>query len=201
MNYEVTTQTNSNQDEPPYYDPQTGEYLGAFKSEREAKEYFLSTGMSEEDYDWLEANKDNLFSEEETKEFKYKPRKIVSVIGGVNGISKLKVKFWLNPTNRSIISHLQRCDRNTPRDTVAALLEALFSDWPAVEGYWLWIAQTYTCRVINLNINEVVKEHRKWNIKKTPAEAFSFFLRFRRKRKLRKPPDSTSKRKEDRNAT
>lgn len=31
MNYEETSKTNSKQDEPPYYDPQTGEYLGAFK--------------------------------------------------------------------------------------------------------------------------------------------------------------------------
>ena len=49
------------QEGPPFYDMETGEYLGGFKSKKEAKDYFLSIGMSEEDYDWLEANKDNLF--------------------------------------------------------------------------------------------------------------------------------------------
>lgn len=158
--------------------------------------------MSEEDYDWLEARKDGLFEEAGVSERNRDFRRNVSVTGGVTGLRKLKVKFWLNPTNRSIISHLQKCTENTSRDIVGGLLEALFSDWPSnVEDYWLSVAQNYTTRVINWNINQVVAEHRKANIKKTPAEAFSFFLRFRKKRKLKRPPDFTSKQKEEGNAT
>ena len=72
------------QEGPPFYDLETGEYLGGFKSKKEAKDYFLSIGMSEEDYDWLEANKDNLFNEDGVGETKWNLRN-ASVNGSVNG--------------------------------------------------------------------------------------------------------------------
>ena len=168
-------------DRPPYYDRLTGEYLGAFRSKEEAKEYFLSIGMSENDYGWLEQNK-HLFNEDQPREDNTNTKVNVSVNG--NGTYKRKTNPELIWNKLDVISQLKHCTSRTPPNNIASLLEKLFDSWPSEEGHWLWVAQNYTPRIINWVISATTKAYQRGEIRKTPAAYFTYKIRFRKKRKL-----------------
>ena len=169
-------------DESPYYDLLTGEYLGVFKSKEEAKGYFVSIGMSENDYDWLEQNK-HLFNGDQSRKGNTDTKVNVSVNGNDNGTYKRKANPELIWNKFDVVSQLNHCTFRTPPNKIASLLEKLFDSWPSKEGHWLWVAQDYTPRVINWVISATIKAYRRGEIRKTPAAYFTYKIRFREKRK------------------
>lgn len=109
-----------------------------------------------------------------------------------NGSYKRKVKYELNWYKSELIHELKLCTSDTPQNEIATLLEEIFKPWPSnKEGYWLWIAQTYTARTLIWVMSATVKKYLRSGIRKTPPAYFVYLLKFRKQRKeFRKTNDT-----------
>ena len=105
------------------------------------------------------------------------------VLEGVNATYKIGVKFELNVSQLTAIEKLKQCRRKTPPVELSLLLEQLFEKWPAKDGHWLSIAQTFTARVINRVIKLTFEQYQRGAIKKTPSAFFTFKILLRSRRK------------------
>jgi len=177
----------SSQKEPLYYDLETGEYLGAFKSKQESKEYFLSIGMSENDYDWLENNKDLFDYSKRVKEKtvgKDDTNTNVIVIGDVNDTYKINVNTNETLSNHRTITKLRECNYRTAPKLIASILESLFFGWNTEIGYWLYVAQHWNPKSIRGVISVIIKQHQRGETKvKNPAKYFTYLIKKRPMRK------------------
>lgn len=169
--------------EPLHHNLLNEEYLGAFKSKKEAKKYFLSNGMSKSDYIWLEGQK-NLFDERELRRSKVNTNASVSVNGNDSDTYKRGVNPKLNLSKSEVITRLKQCGYRTPPKKVASLLEQLFRNNSSREGHWLYIAQHWTPRAINRVISVMSKQRRLGEVSIfNPAAYFTKLIKFRKKRK------------------
>lgn len=112
---------------------------------------------------------------------------------GVNGTCKFRVIPWLNQTKNNLVLILKHSkSKNVTYIEIASYLDGIFEDWPPnFKNYWLFIAQTYTLRVINWVLADTIKAWKRGAIRKTPAHYFSDRIGFRKKRKFRTSKKST----------
>ncbi len=135
-------------------------------------------------YDQLLACEAISEGEKEYQEKNNNTNENVSVSGLSNGSYKRRVNFELTPSKLQVISKLKVCDYQTPPVEIAQCLEELFEECESKEGHWLYISQTYPPRVINWNLNYMIKVHssgrrtfQNW------AAYFTQSIKFRKKRK------------------
>lgn len=126
-----------------------------------------------------------LSEEDEIKLREIETSENVSVNGSVNGSCKNVVNSWLNLNRLEVISKLKVCSSETPEQAISSFLEKLFEPWSSFDGHWLYIAQTYTPRVISWVISCTVKRYLRGGIKKTPAHYFTHEIKYRTKRKTK----------------
>ena len=100
-----------------------------------------------------------------------------------NGSCKSFVDWALNCCKSKVVLSLKQSNSNTPPIELAVLLEELFLQWPSNEGHWLWIAQRYTARCINRQINDTFKQCLHGVIRKTPPAYFIYRIKHRKKRR------------------
>lgn len=113
-----------------------------------------------------------------------KPSKNVSASGSVNGSCKREGKSELNWYKSELIYKLKLCTSDTPRNEIATLLKEIFKFWPSnKESHWLWIAQTYTTRILIWVMTATIKKYLRGGIRKTPPAYFTYLLKFRKQRK------------------
>lgn len=167
-----------------HHDPETGEYLGIFKTKEESVAYFESIGFTKEDQRLAQEVMDELYPPSPPVN-KTKPGNSVgvSVTGNGNGTCKKIVDKWLNSDRLAVIGQLKKTRSFTPEKEIATLLTMLFDPWPSKEGHWLYIAQTFRPRSINCVVDRTVKVYRRGGIKKTPVHYFSNEIKYGAKRK------------------
>lgn len=108
----------------------------------------------------------------------------VSVNGMVNGSYKRRVNFELTQNKLQVIAKLKTCRYRNPPVEIAQLLDELFSGCETMPGWWLYVAQQWTPRVVNRVINKIIKIHNAgWKTIQNPAKYFSYLIKFRKKRK------------------
>jgi len=106
-----------------------------------------------------------------------------SVNGSVNGSCKRRVNFELTESKLRAISQLNDFTRQATPLVIEQCLTEIFSDYPSVEGWWLYVGQHWTQRQINWVLNYVLKLHASGRITKDPAACFTYFIRHRKKRR------------------
>jgi len=154
-----------------------------------------SSELSKDDQQWIW---ENLPISEEKNHRTQEPYKTnTDAYENENGGYKFEVNDWLDETNLKLIGELKKCGSYTNCYLVAFLLEKIFSRWKSYVGHWLYIAQTYTPRVINWVMNQAIKEYSLGRIKKTPAHCFTFLIQHRSKRKSLVATNGVNKQKGD----
>lgn len=117
----------------------------------------------------------------------YKEKEItnenVSVNESDNDTYRREVNFELTDSKRKVIAQLQACTYKTPPIEIFQLLKEFFRKYESNERHWLWVAQTYTPRILNWVMSTTVKEYLRGGIRTNPAKFFTFQLRYRKKRK------------------
>ena len=108
----------------------------------------------------------------------------VNAYENANGSCGFGVKHELVWPKYDLILQLKSCSSKSPAGEVAKLLEEIFKPWPSTEGHWLWIAQTYTVKNINLVLIDTIRKFERKEIKKTPAAYFTYRILRRTKRKI-----------------
>lgn len=107
-----------------------------------------------------------------------------SVQWSVNDTYKRTVNFELTEDKQKVFEKLKECTHRTSRFELAKLLEEFFSGCNTQEGHWLYIAQTYTPRVICWNLNYMIKLHISGRrVFKNWAAYFTETIKLRKKRK------------------
>ncbi len=184
-------------DQPPYYDLLTGEYLGVFKTKEKAKEYFVSAGMSESDYDWLEENKHS-FNESKSEERNSKSSVDDIVIGGVIATYKNGANTEQTLSKHNVITKLRGCNYRTSPKLIASLLDSLFSGWGTKTGWWLYVAQHWNPKSINGVISRMGKQHQRGEANiQNPAKYFTHLIKLRPKKKKFRGSNDTRNHKKD----
>lgn len=123
-------------------------------------------------------------AEAEGEQKKKKRNENVSVSGNGNDTYKRELNPELNWYKSELISKLKQCNSTTPQKEIASLLEGIFKYWPPSKNtHWLWIAQSYSPRVLNWVMTATIKKYLRGGIRKTPPAYFIYLLKFRKQRK------------------
>ncbi len=106
-----------------------------------------------------------------------------SVNGDVNGGCKRRVNFTLNASKLRAISQLNDFTIHVTPLEIESCLQEIFSEYPTIDGWWLYVGQHWTQRQIHWVLKEVLKLQVSGRITKHPAACFTFLIRHRNKRK------------------
>ena len=108
----------------------------------------------------------------------------VSGNDNVNGGCKTNVNTELTQSKLEAIEKLKACRANTSPFIIESLLKQLFSNSTTKAGHWLFVAQQWTPKRINLVITEMTKAHQNgFQTIHNPAAYFTHLIKFRARRK------------------
>lgn len=107
-----------------------------------------------------------------------------SVNGSVNGSCKRRVNFELTESKLRAIARLNNFSNPATPLEIEHCLQEIFSDYPSVEGWWLYVGQHWTQRQINWVLKYVLKLLYSGRITKDPASCFTYFIQHRKKRSV-----------------
>lgn len=106
-----------------------------------------------------------------------------NVHGSVNGSCKRRINFELTENKYRAISQLNDFTCQATPLVIEQCLTEIFSDYPSIEGWWLYVGQHWTQRVINWVLKHVLKLQETGRITKNPAACFTYIIRHRKKRR------------------
>lgn len=98
--------------------------------------------------------------------------------------NKTTAKTWITQQMNDVVLQLSRCTYKTPPNDIAPLLEALFAEWPSIDGHWLYICQKWPPRQINRTITQLIKQADNGEVTvKNPSAYFTMLIKYRKCRK------------------
>lgn len=147
--------------------------------------YDHSHSLSRDDQQFIWENTPLTQEDENKLRYSEKTEHDVSLIGSVNGGSKLTVNTVITLTKGEAILALRKSNYKMAPKEVASYLEIIFSRFQAKNGHWLFIAQHYTPKTINCLITEIIKRIQRGEMTlRNPASYFTdIILRHRKMRK------------------
>lgn len=155
------------------FDSDWNKYSGNLNANEEARKYFKESGLSRSDQEYIDRLTDELNNKES-----------VGVNGSVIDTCKQDVNAELTFSKQSVINKLRLCNYRTSPLELSLLLEDLFAGWGSKNGHWLYVSQLWNPRAINRVIFQMIKQHKRGEIKiKNPAAYFTDRIKRRKKRR------------------